>query len=84
MLYLWEYRIRRFFRQLFRDRSTRVREFGPVVADWNGGVFVQINGFYRWFDLWVGFYYDRADTALYCCALGFGVKFKTVFRERSH
>lgn len=84
MLYWLEWRIRRFFRQLFRDRSTRVREFGPVVADWTGGVFVQFNAFYRWFDMYVGFYFDRADSALYCCILGFGVKVKTVYRQRSH
>lgn len=83
MTYLWQYRAKRFWRNLFRDRTTRVREFGPVVTDWNGGVFVQINGFYRWYDLWVGFYYDRNDTALYCCCLGFGLKIKTIYRERS-
>lgn len=44
--------------------------------------FVQISGFYRWFDLWIGFYYDRADKSLYCCCLGFGVKFKTIYRKR--
>ncbi len=83
MIYLWQYRIRRFFRDAFRSRTTRVLEFGPMVANWNGAVFLQVNAFYRWFDLYVGFYYDQKDTALYCCVLGFGVKIKTIYRERS-
>lgn len=83
MLYLWELRTRHFLRRLFRDRTTRVREVGPFVADWRGAVFIQANVFYRWFDLWIGFYYDRKDTALYCCCFGFGVKIKTIYRERS-
>ena len=82
-LWLLWWRIRRFFRRLFRDRSTRIREFGPFVADWSGGAFLQVNAFYRVYDLWVGGYYDRKDTALYLCVLGFGVKLKTIYRERS-
>lgn len=81
MFGFWYWRIRQFCRGLFRDRSTRVREFGPLVADWNGGMFLQVSGFYRWYDLWVGAYYDRANTALFLCLLGFGVKIKTIYRE---
>jgi hypothetical protein len=32
--------------------------------------------FYRWFDFWVGAYYDRAKKTLYLCFLGFGIKIR--------
>ena len=83
MMYLWQYRLRRLFRDAFCERTSRVREFGPFVADWKGAVFVQINAFYRWSELWLGASFSRADSALTVCCLGVGVKIKTIYRERS-
>lgn len=32
--------------------------------------------FYRWYDLWIGAYYDTQKGHLYLCCLGFGVRIK--------
>jgi len=37
--------------------------------------------FYRWYDMWIGFYYDRKEKTLYFCILGFGIKFQKKIKE---
>lgn len=71
----------RTLRSIFRDRTTDIREF-PLVANWEGGLFLQANAFFRRTHLWIGALYDRADAALYLCILGFGLKLKTIYWER--
>ena len=37
---------------------------------------MKIKLFFRWYDFWVGFYYDKANKALYFCPLPMiGIKF---------
>jgi hypothetical protein len=39
---------------------------------------MKVNFFWRWYDLWVGFYWDAANRTLYCCplpTLGFKLQF---------
>lgn len=36
---------------------------------------MSVRPFFRWYDLWVGAYYDRASRALYVCPLPmFGIR----------
>ena len=37
---------------------------------------MKIKPFYRWYDLWIGAFYDRRKQRLYLCCLGFGVWFE--------
>lgn len=30
---------------------------------------MKIDLFFRWYDLWIGFYWDRKDRALYFCPI---------------
>jgi len=36
----------------------------------------RVTPFYRWYDLWVGAYYDAEKKNLYLCCLGFGLKIR--------
>ncbi|MCX6742021.1 MAG: hypothetical protein NTX24_02490 [Candidatus Pacearchaeota archaeon] len=37
---------------------------------------MRVKLFFKWYDLWVGFYYDKQDEALYFCPFPtIGIKF---------
>jgi hypothetical protein len=59
-----------------------IKEYGPVLESEDFGLFLQVNLFYRWFDMWVGLYLDDPKDTIHLCVLGFGVKFRYVKRGR--
>lgn len=74
---------------IFRPRDTAVYEIGPLTPPTPdglySGVFVEVNGFFRWYDLWVGVYVDlkseSPDVVLYVVCLMFGLKIKLFVRN---
>jgi hypothetical protein len=46
---------------------------------------IQIKPFFRWYDLWVGFYWDKTNRDLYFCplpTLGIKISFRRVRKDK--
>jgi hypothetical protein len=59
-----------------------------LVEEWkqNSRLSLQVKPFFRWYDLWIGFYWDKANRDLYFCLLptiGFKVSFRRVPRKKT-
>lgn len=76
------WRARRLLRELFADTDTRVWEIGPVMQNDARAVWVEVNGFYRWYDIWVGMFVCAEQRTAYVCCLGFGIKLRVVTRDK--
>lgn len=46
-------------------RTTTPRAPRSISLPWRKAYFVSVKPFFRWFDAYIGFYYDRHEKALY-------------------